>query len=104
MTRVKYKPSVDRVLGVAAAYPFVLLTLIGFASAQAPGGVQTVPGMPAVVDAANIYSETAADKMRPDVAKALARIYVPNRRSNDVTVIDPATMKVVDRFPVGINP
>ena len=104
MTRVKYKPSVYHILGVAAAYPCVLLTLIGFASAQAPGGVETVPGMPPVVDAANIYSETAADKMRPDVAKALPRIYVPNRRSNDVTVIDSTTMKVVDRFPVGVNP
>ena len=104
MTRVKYKPSVDRILGVAAAYPCVLLALIGFASAQAPGGVQTVPGMPPVADPANLYSETAAHKMRPDVAKALPRVYVPNRRSNDVTVIDPATMTVVDRFPVGVNP
>jgi YVTN family beta-propeller protein len=104
MTRVKYKPSLDRILGVAAAYPCVLLALMGFASAQAPSAVQTVPGMPPVVDPANLYSETAAHKMRPDVAKALPRIYVPNRRSNDVTVIDPATKTVVDRFPVGVNP
>jgi YVTN family beta-propeller protein len=29
---------------------------------------------------------------------------VPNLRSNDVSVIDPATMKVVDRFKVGTSP
>jgi YVTN family beta-propeller protein len=60
--------------------------------------------MPPVVNPANLYSETAAGKVRPDVAKALPRIYVPNRRSNDVTVIDPETMKVVDRIPVGVHP
>src|SRR5208337_4774770 len=35
---------------------------------------------------------------------ALPRIYVPNRRSNDVTAIDPATLQVVDRFKVGVYP
>ena len=42
--------------------------------------------------------------MSPAVAKALPRVYVPNLKSNDVWVIDPATLKVVDRFRVGINP
>ncbi|HEX6002749.1 MAG TPA: hypothetical protein VFZ14_02005 [Burkholderiales bacterium] len=60
--------------------------------------------MPPVVDPSNLYSETAAGKVRPDVAKALPRVYVPNRRSNDVTVIDAETMKVVDRFKVGVHP
>jgi YVTN family beta-propeller protein len=69
-----------------------------------PSSIQTVPGMPPVVDPSNLYSETAAGKMRPDVAKALPRVYVPNRRSNDVTVIDAETMKVVDRFKVGVHP
>jgi YVTN family beta-propeller protein len=64
----------------------------------------TVPGMPPVADPANLYSDTAAAKLSPAVAGALERIYVPNRRSNDVSVIDPATMNVVDRFRVGINP
>jgi YVTN family beta-propeller protein len=66
--------------------------------------VETVPGMPPVPDPSNLYSETRADKLSPAVAGALSRIYVPNRQGNDVTVIDPATMKVVDRFPVGVNP
>jgi len=38
------------------------------------------------------------------VAGALPRVYVPNVKSNDVYVIDPATLEVVDRFRVGVNP
>jgi YVTN family beta-propeller protein len=76
----------------------------GVAGAQGARPVQTVPGMPPVPDPANLYSETRADRLSPVVANALPRIYVPNRQGNDVTVIDPATMKVVDRFEVGIHP
>src|SRR5258706_3395075 len=72
--------------------------------ASATRAIQTVPGMPPVVDPANLYSETAAGNLRPDVAKALPRVYVPNRRSHEVWVIDANTLKVVDRFKVGINP
>jgi YVTN family beta-propeller protein len=57
-----------------------------------------------VVNPANLYSEAAAGKFAPATAGALSRIYVPNVRSNDVYVIDPATMKVVDKFKVGYNP
>ena len=77
----------------------------GATGAQQPARtIETLPGMPPVVDPANLYSETRADKVRPDVAAAPARIYVPNRRSNDVSVIDPATLRVIDRFPVGVHP
>jgi YVTN family beta-propeller protein len=76
----------------------------GVAAAQGARPVETVPGMPPVPDPTNLYSETRADKLSPAVANALPRIYVPNRQGNDVSVIDPATMKVVDRFEVGINP
>jgi YVTN family beta-propeller protein len=72
--------------------------------AAVPTAVVTIPGMPPVPDPRNVYSETAAGKMSPAVAGHLERIYVPNLRSNDVYVIDPATMKVVDRFKVGIGP
>jgi YVTN family beta-propeller protein len=71
---------------------------------QGAGSIETIPGMPPVVDRNNLYSETRSDKLSPAVAKALPRVYVPNLRSNDVYVIDPATLKVVDRFRVGINP
>jgi len=66
--------------------------------------VTTVPGMPPVVDASNLYSEAAAGHLSAAVAGALPRIYVPNLRSNDVYVIDPATLKVVDKFKVGLSP
>ncbi len=66
--------------------------------------METIPGMPPVVDPANLYSETRLDKLSPVVANALPRVYVPNLKSNDVYGIDPATGKVVDRFPVGVNP
>jgi YVTN family beta-propeller protein len=68
------------------------------------GPVTTVPGMPPVLDATNLYSEAGPGKLAPAVQGALARVYVPNLQSNDVWVIDPATFKVVDRFKVGVNP
>ena len=76
---------------------------VRLASSQAPA-IQTVPGMPAVVDPANLYSETTAAKMNPAIANVPTRVYVPNLKSNDVYVIDPATLKVIDRFKVGTNP
>ena len=89
----------------AAATSALLLGLgASSAGAQAPSPVATVPGMPPVPDAANLYSEATAGKMSAAVAADLPRVYVPNVRSNDVYVIDPATLKVVDKFKVGINP
>jgi YVTN family beta-propeller protein len=64
----------------------------------------TVPGMPPVPDPANLYSETTAGKLSAAVAGDLPRVYVPNLQSNDVYVIDPETLKVVDRIRVGLNP
>jgi len=72
-------------------------------SAQATS-VPTLPGMPAVVDPTNLYSETTSDKVSPAIANLPARVYVPHVKSNDVYVIDPATLAVVDRFKVGTNP
>jgi YVTN family beta-propeller protein len=66
--------------------------------------IDVLPGMPPVTNPNNIYSETGSTNMSPNVAGALQRVYVPNRRDNTVSVIDPATMKVIDVFSVGINP
>jgi len=63
-----------------------------------------LPGMPPVPDGRNLYSETGAGRISPAIAGDLQRIYVPNLHSNDVYVIDPLAMKVVDRFKVGIGP
>ena len=82
-------------------FPVAALAALALAAAQAVAqspAVTTVPGMPPVVDPTNLYSEAAAGKYAPATANALSRIYVPNVRSDDVYVIYPATMKVVDRF------
>jgi YVTN family beta-propeller protein len=66
--------------------------------------VQTPPGVMPVPDPRNLYSETAAGKMSANVAGALERIYVPNHKAHTVSVIDPATLKVVSTFKVGLYP
>ena len=55
-------------------------------------------------DSAGVYAGSASDKLSPVLAGDLERVYVPNLRSNDVYVIDPQTLKVVDRFKVGLGP
>lgn len=94
---------------MSVSLAFALIVTAGLlawpvAAQQGARAVETIPGMPPVGDPANLYSETRSDKVGPAVARALSRIYVPNLKSNDVYVIDPATLKVVDRFRVGINP
>ncbi|MBN3826987.1 YncE family protein [Burkholderia sp. Ac-20384] len=84
----------------------IVAALAGFGAhgAIAASAVAAVPGMPPVIHPDNLYSEAQAGRMSAAVAGALPRIYVPNLRSNDVYVIDPATYKVVDRFAVGRSP
>jgi YVTN family beta-propeller protein len=82
-----------------------MLTLaFALAVVSAAPAVETVPGMPPVTDPTNLYSETVAGKLQPALASVPARVYVPNLQSNDVSVIDPATLQVVERVPVGVNP
>jgi len=91
----------------AAATPAAPAAAAAAPAASAAPAAAAVPQpgrMPPVVDPNNLYSETGSAKLRPDVAAAPPRVYVPNRRSNDVSVIDPETLQVVDRFPVGLNP
>ena len=73
-------------------------------AAGAAPALVTVPGAPPVPDPKNVYSEVGAGKLSASVQGHLERIYVPNLRSNDVYVVDPQAMKVVDRFKVGIGP
>jgi YVTN family beta-propeller protein len=101
------RPNRRRDLVAAAMLAVIFGSPLSFLSnraAIAQSAIATVPGMPPVIDPTNLYSETAAGRVSPSVANDLPRVYVPNRRSNDVYVIDPATFKVVDKFKVGINP
>ena len=88
------------------AFAAAVLTLAHPSVAQAPAasGVTTVPGMPPVLDASNLYSETRSSVMSKAVERSLSRVYVPNRGENTVSVIDPTTLKVIDKFKVGIHP
>jgi YVTN family beta-propeller protein len=93
--------------GLAALITLLGGTLVGAhlsRASPAPAAVDTVPGMPPVVDARNLYSETGPGRISPAIRGHLERVYVPNLRSHDVHVIDPATNKVVDKFSVGISP
>ena len=67
-------------------------------------GTWAADSAPAVTDIRNVYSTTTADKVSPALAGDPERVYVPNLRSGDVWVIDAATLKVVDKFKVGIGP
>ena len=82
----------------------LLCAAFGFTFFEARAQVQTVPGMPPVPDAKNLYSEIGPDKVSPALAAHLELIYVPHVRSNDVYVIDPKAFKVIDKFKVGLNP
>ncbi len=93
-----------RGLAPIAALAALITGLASAADAPATAAVSALPGMPPVTDPRNLYSETGAGKLSPQVQGDLDRIYVPNLRSNDVSVIDPATLKVVGRFKVGISP
>ncbi len=62
-----------------------------------------LPGMPAY-DPQNVYAFAKAGDLEPSVSDVPARVYVPDGRSNRVTVIDPTTFKVVSSFPVGKMP
>jgi YVTN family beta-propeller protein len=101
----RFYPNLVAVLALAI---FVQPIPLAWAAEQTGSAVartiQTLPGMPPVVDSNNLYSETRSDKLSAVVAKHLPRVYVPNRSSNDVWVIDPATFKVIDKFRVGVHP
>ena len=89
-------------LAISVSSALAMLSLA--AGASAAPAIATVAGMPPVVNPANLYSEAGAGRLSPVAADALPRIYVPNLRSNDVYVIDPATFKVVEKFRVGYSP
>ena len=46
-----------------------LIVSLSVAAAGSAAAIETVPGMPPVVDPANLYSETTADKLSPAVAR-----------------------------------
>lgn len=61
--------------------------------------VDGLPGMPPVTDAHNVYAAAGANMLSAAAKAARPMVYVPHSGSGDVWEIDPATFKVVDRFP-----
>jgi len=82
----------------------VLLLALSPASASAGSCPEDCSEPPPARSPINIYGQTTPDHLSPATIGALPRVYVPNRSSNSVSVIDPATLKEVDRFPVGRKP
>jgi YVTN family beta-propeller protein len=77
--------------------------LVSYAASTA-GVASSLPGMPPVLDPKDIYSADRPNALSDVVKDFPARVYVPNTISNTVTVIDPATYKVIDSFKVGRLP
>jgi YVTN family beta-propeller protein len=90
--------------GAAAALALGAWAFAAAGGAEAAAPAAPTASAPAAEVPRNVYSDTASGRMSASVAGHLERVYVPNLRGNDVYVIDPTTMKVVDRFKVGRSP
>lgn len=76
-------------------------------AATPPGGTEGAGATTAAVRTharVNIYAAAGANELSPVAARAKPLVYVPNSRSNSVTVIDPATYRVVRTFATGALP
>ncbi|WP_329462915.1 YncE family protein [Streptomyces sp. NBC_01431] len=65
---------------------------------------QGLPGMPPVLDPKDAYAADRPNALQPAVKNFLPRVYVPNTNSNTVSVIDPASYKVIETIQVGRQP
>jgi YVTN family beta-propeller protein len=72
------------------------------ASTAAP--LSLLPGMPPVTDPKDIYSHDRPGQISNVIKGFPSYIYVPNSKSNSVSIIDPRSYKVVRSFPVGKEP
>jgi YVTN family beta-propeller protein len=94
-------PASERAMpGRSASYPPVTWQVAG------PVADLSVPlaGMPPVADPANIYADAGPDMFSPAVRGVPYRIYVPDSGGSTVTVIDPATHRVIGTYQSGLNP
>jgi len=61
-------------------------------------------GMPPAADPANIYADAGPNMLSAAVRGVPYRIYVPNSGDSTVTVINPATYRVIGSYQTGPNP
>ena len=76
----------------------------GGQSAHQPPSTRLLPGMPPPLDPRDVWAADRPNRLAPRVRHDPHRIYVPNSGSDTVTVINPATRKVIRTFPVGRQP
>jgi YVTN family beta-propeller protein len=74
------------------------------AGRPAAGKPAILPGMPAVLKPADIYSADRANALSPVVQRDRPLIYVPNSESDTVSVINPRTYRVIATHRVGALP
>jgi YVTN family beta-propeller protein len=85
--------------------PLLLLAFLLLATATSRAAdLAPLPGMPPLLNPSDIYAADRPGDLSPVVRNYPPRIYVPNSESNSVTVIDPATYRVMDEFRVGRLP
>jgi YVTN family beta-propeller protein len=89
---------------LAAVLTSLLFSCAFSTSAGLAGPCQEDCGKTPTPVTVNVYRNTTSDHMSPATADALPRVYVPNSVSNSVSVIDTVTLKVIDRFKVGLEP
>jgi YVTN family beta-propeller protein len=76
----------------------VVLVCAGAAISTRALGIDSLPGMPPVLDPKNIYSADVPGNFAPAVKGMPTRVYVPNCKSDTVDIIDPVTYKIIGHF------
>ncbi len=76
----------------------------GTAGGTADRATRLLPGMPPPLSPTDVWAADRPGQLSSRVRGVPYRIYVPNSRSDTVTVIDPATFRVLRTFPVGREP
>ncbi len=73
-------------------------------SLRGPAQDGGVAGVPPLLDSRDVYAADRPGRLAAAVRGVPERVYVPNTRSDTVSVIDPATFKVIGRFKLGRLP
>jgi YVTN family beta-propeller protein len=73
-------------------------------SRTAAAALDALPGMPPPLSAHDLYAADRPGRLSPVVKDFPSRVYVPNTKSDTVSVIDPKTYKVIKTIPVGHEP
>ena len=101
-------PVADGETALVAAVPHpadtTLTPSLGPPLPRAAGPYAEIEQVAVTAGPVNVYSHTTTSHLSPAVADVPLRVYVPNSDAGTVSVVDPVTFKVVDRFNVGVRP